>query len=90
MPDFLLDYQDGHFQLSLNSYNVPEVRINRRYMDMIREMVGSGGLVREKDREAVQFVKSKIDSAKCGSSAIIQLHDTLMRTLQTILDYHQE
>ena len=38
---------------------MPEVRINRRYMDMIREMVGSGGLVREKDREAVQFVKSK-------------------------------
>jgi len=67
VPDFLLDYQDGHFQLSLNSYNVPEVRINRRYMDMIREMVGSGGLVREKDREAVQFVKSKIDFRRSGS-----------------------
>ena len=90
VPDFLLDYQDGHFQLSLNSYNVPEVRINRRYMDMIREMVGSGGLVREKDREAVQFVKSKIDSAKWFISAIKQRHDTLMRTMQTILDYQQE
>lgn len=90
VPDFLLDYQDGHFQLSLNSYNVPEVRINRRYMDMIREMFGSGGLVREKDREAVQFVKSKIDSAKWFISAIKQRHDTLMRTMQTILDYQQE
>ena len=39
IPDFILDYQDGRFNLSLNSYNVPEVRVNRRYMDMIREMV---------------------------------------------------
>ena len=90
VPDFILDYQDGHFQLSLNSYNVPEVKINRRYVDMIRDMVGSDGRVKEKDREALQFVKSKIDSAKWFISAIKQRHDTLMRTMQTILDYQQE
>ena len=90
IPDFILDYQDGHFQLSLNSYNVPEVRVNRRYMEMIREMVGSDGRVREKDKEAIQFVKNKIDSAKWFISAIKQRHDTLMRTMQTILDYQQE
>ena len=90
IPDFILDYQDGHFQLSLNSYNVPEVRVNRRYMDMIREMVGADGLVPEKDKEAIQFVKNKIDSAKWFISAIKQRHDTLMRTMQTILDYQQE
>ena len=90
IPDFLLDYQDGRFTLSLNSYNVPEVRVNRRYMEMIREMVGSDGRVREKDKEAIQFVKNKIDSAKWFISAIKQRHDTLMRTMQTILDYQQE
>ena len=90
IPDFILDYQDGRFNLSLNSYNVPEVRVNRRYMDMIREMVGSDGLVKEKDKEAIQFVKNKIDSAKWFISAIKQRHDTLMRTMQTILDYQQE
>ena len=90
IPDFILDYQDGRFNLSLNSYNVPEVRVNRRYMEMIREMVGSDGRVREKDKEAIQFVKNKIDSAKWFISAIKQRHDTLMRTLQTILDYQQE
>ena len=90
IPDFILDYQDGHFQLSLNSYNVPEVRINRRYVEMIRDLVGPDGKVREKDRDAVQFVKSKIDSAKWFISAIKQRHDTLMRTMQTILDYQQE
>ena len=90
IPDFILDYQDGRFQLSLNSYNVPEVRINRRYVEMMRDMVGPDGKVREKDRDAVQFVKSKIDSAKWFISAIKQRHDTLMRTMQTILDYQQE
>ena len=90
IPDFILDYQDGWFNLSLNSYNVPEVRVNRRYMEMIREMVGSDGRVREKDKEAIQFVKNKIDSAKWFISAIKQRHDTLMRTMQTILDYQQE
>lgn len=90
IPDFILDYQDGRFTLSLNSYNVPEVRVNRRYMEMIRDMVGSDGRVREKDKEAIQFVKSKIDSAKWFISAIKQRHDTLMRTMQTILDYQEE
>ena len=90
IPDFILDYQDGRFNLSLNSYNVPEVRVNRRYMEMIREMVGSDGRVREKDKEAIQFVKNKIDSAKWFISAIKQRHDTLMRTMQAILDYQRE
>ena len=90
IPDFILDYQDGRFNLSLNSYNVPEVRVNRRFMEMIREMVGSDGRVRETDKEAIQFVKNKIDSAKWFISAIKQRHDTLMRTMQTILDYQQE
>ena len=90
IPDFLLDYQDGRFQLSLNSYNVPEVKLNRRYVEMMREMVRPDGQVREEDKEALQFVKSKIDSAKWFISAIKQRHDTLMRTMQTILDYQQE
>ena len=86
IPDFILDYQDGHFNLSLNSYNVPEVRVNRRYVEMIRDMVGADGKVKEQDREALQFVKSKIDSAKWFISAIKQRHDTLMRADRTGLD----
>ena len=65
IPDFILDYHDGQFDLQLNSYNVPEVRVNRRYMEMI-------------------------DSAKWFISAIKQRHDTLMRTMQEILDYQRE
>ena len=90
IPDFLLDYHDGKFDISLNSYNVPEVRVNRRYVDMIRDMVRPDGTVRAEDKEAIQFVKSKIDSAKWFISAIKQRHDTLMRTMRTILDYQSE
>ena len=90
IPDFLLDFHDGKFELNLNSYNVPEVRVNRRYVDMIRDMVRPDGSVRAEDKEAIQFVKSKIDSAKWFISAIKQRHDTLMRTMRTILDYQSE
>ena len=84
IPDFILDYQDGRFSLSLNSYNVPEVRVNRRYMEMIREMVGSDGRVREKDKEAIQFVKNKIDSAKWFISAIKHIADRTGLDVSTI------
>ena len=57
---------------------------------MMREMVNTNGIVEEKNREAVQFVKSKIDSAKWFISAIKQRHDTLMRTMQEILNFQQE
>ncbi len=90
IPDFRIDYHDGQFELSLNSYNIPEVKINRRYMEMIRDMVTSNGIVAEKNREAIQFVKSKIDSAKWFISAIKQRHDTLMRTMQEILNFQKE
>ncbi len=91
IPDFLLDWHEGRFDLSLNSYNIPELKINRHYMEVIRSMMATPeGRMSERDKEAVQFVKSKIDSAKWFMSAIKQRHDTLMRTMRTILDYQQE
>lgn len=63
-PDFILDYQNGNFELSLNSSSVPDLRVNRRYVEMIRSMATVDGKVSESNREALQFVKSKIDSAK--------------------------
>ena len=90
IPDFTIDYHDGQFDLALNSYNIPDVKINRRYVDMMRTMVASDGFISEKDKEAVQFVKSKIDSAKWFISAIKQRHDTLMRTMQEILNFQKE
>ncbi len=90
IPDFILTYQEGQFDLSLNSSNIPDVKVNRRYVEMIRSMVGKDGNIKESDKEALQFVKSKIDSAKWFISAIKQRQDTLMRTMQEILDYQIE
>ncbi len=90
VPDFVLDNSAGELRLTLNAGNIPEVRISRRYKEMIRDMVSPDGTVKEKDREAIQFVKSKIDSAKWFISAIKQRHDTLMRTMRTILDFQRE
>ncbi len=89
-PDFILDYQDGEFDLSMNSYNIPEVKISRRYVEMIRDMVTKDGKVREGNKDTLQFIKNKIDSAKWFISAIKQRHDTLMRTMQEILLYQSE
>lgn len=91
IPDFILDYQNGIFDLSLNSSNVPDLKISKRYMEMIREMAGNNpGEMSDREKEAMQFVKSKIDSAKWFISAIKQRQDTLMHTMQAILDYQQE
>ena len=60
VPDFILDYHDGRFELSLNSYNVPDVRINRRYVEMMRDMVSSDGRVQEKNREAVDGLLAEL------------------------------
>ena len=90
IPDFLLEYHDGQFDLSLNSYNIPELRLNRHYVDMIKDMSTAKGEKSDSDKEAIQFIKNKIDSAKWFMSAIKQRHDTLMRTMQTILDYQRE
>ncbi len=90
-PDFLLSYYEDRFDLSLNSGSLPEVKISGRYMDMIRSMVDSKGTVRKaEDRDAMQFVKSKIDSAKWFISAIKQRQDTLMRTMEEILNFQFE
>ena len=90
-PDFILDYQNGMFELSLNGANVPDLKVNRRYVEMIRGMVTRDGKpTNDSDKEAIQFVKNKIDSAKWFISAIKQRHDTLMRTMQAILDYQRD
>ncbi len=91
IPDFILDNSNGEQELRLNSGTVPEVRVSRRYMEMMQEMAGQGGVAkREEDKETIQFVKSKIDSAKWFISAIKQRQDTLMRTMTEIYDYQRE
>ncbi len=89
IPDFILHNNNGKLELSLNSRNAPELRISRSYTEMFKAYDKSD----KKDRklkEAVNFVKQKLDSAKWFIEAIKQRQHTLIRTMQAIIDFQYE
>ncbi len=89
IPDFLLHNNNGKLELSLNSRNAPELRISRSYTEMFKAYDKSD----KKDKklkEAVTFVKQKLDSAKWFIDAIKQRQHTLMRTMQAIIDFQYD
>ena len=87
VPDFLLEYRDGELKLSMPRFSVPELRVNRKYADILIEAANSSE--REK-KDAAAFVKKKLDSAKWFVEAIKQRHNTLSSTMQAIVDYQHE
>ena len=87
VPDFLLEYTDGELKLSMPRFSVPELRVNRKYADILIEAANTSE--REK-KEAAAFVKKKLDSAKWFVEAIKQRHNTLSSTMQAIVDYQRE
>ncbi|QKG78901.1 RNA polymerase factor sigma-54 [Tenuifilum thalassicum] len=90
IPDFILEYEDGEFRLSLNSKNVPELRISKEYSDMIENYSYNKEFSTTQEREAIAFVKQKIDSAKWFIDALKQRQNTLLTTMEAILDYQKE
>lgn len=87
VPDFLLEYKDGELKLSMPRFSVPELRVNRKYADILIEAANSS----ERDKkEAAAFVKKKLDSAKWFVEAVKQRHNTLSSTMQAIVDYQRE
>ncbi len=89
IPDFMLANSNGKLELSLNSSNAPELRISRSYTDMFKAYDKSD----KKDKklkEAVVFVKQKLDSAKWFIDAIKQRQNTLMRTMRAIVDFQYD
>lgn len=90
IPDFILELIDGTLQMSLNSRNVPELRISQEYSEMIESYSVNKENASRQEKEAVAFVKQKIDSAKWFIDAIKQRQNTLMNTMQAILDYQKE
>ena len=87
VPDFMLDYVDGKLILTMPRFSVPELRVNRKYADILMEAANSSE--REK-KEAATFVKKKLDSAKWFVEAVKQRHNTLMSTMQAIVDYQHD
>jgi RNA polymerase sigma-54 factor len=90
VPDFILDVKDGEFLLTLNSHNVPELRISRTYSEMLEGYVGQKTKRTREDRDTINFVKQKLDSARWFIDAIIQRQNTLLLTMNAIIDYQRE
>lgn len=89
IPDFLLDINDGDIQLQLNSKNAPELRISRTYANML-EAYNSTAKPTKKDKETVSFIKQKLDSARWFIDAIKQRQNTLLLTMNAIVEYQKE
>lgn len=89
VPDFLIYNNDGVLELSLNSKNAPELRLSRNYLEMLDTYAKDKNGNKPK-KEALVFVKQKIDSAKWFIDAIKQRQNTLLITMSTIMDYQYE
>lgn len=92
IPDFIIQNKDGDLELTLNSKNAPDLRINDHYMDMLKTYKDTtkGRRGTKQEKEAVMFIKQKIDSAKWFIDAIKQRQDTLHNCMYTIMQYQQD
>ena len=89
IPDFILTNSNGKLELALNSRNAPELRISRSYSEMFKAYDKSD----KKDKklkDAVSFVKQKLDAAKWFIDAIKQRQQTLLRTMRAIVDFQYD
>jgi RNA polymerase sigma-54 factor len=89
IPDFILELSEDGFDLHLNARNLPELRLSASYNEMLREYSRDKSQKKEM-KDAVLFVKQKIDSAKWFIDAIKQRQNTLLLTMNAILEYQQD
>ncbi|NCD68907.1 RNA polymerase factor sigma-54 [Mucilaginibacter agri] len=89
IPDFHIVNDDGRLLLTLNAKNAPDLRVSRSYMDMF-EHYDKASQKDKKMKEAVQFVKQKLDSAKWFIDAIKQRQQTLLKTMNAIMQYQYD
>lgn len=90
IPDFILNIEDGELKLSLNQRNVPDLQINQDYMNMIKSYSENRKNQTKEQKDAVMFVKQKIDSAKWFIDAIKQRQQTLFITMSEIINLQKE
>ncbi|HPS46619.1 MAG TPA: RNA polymerase factor sigma-54 [Bacteroidales bacterium] len=89
VPDYIITNNNGMLELFLNSKNAPDLRISQSYNEMLVSYSNNKNKMNEQ-KEAVLFVKQKIDSAKWFIDAIKQRQDTLYKTMYSIMEYQKE
>ncbi len=87
VPDFRLDYENGELILSMPRFSIPELRINRKYEEI---MENSRYTNDRAQKEAAMFVKQKLDSAKWFIEALRQRQNTLESTMRAIIEYQHD
>lgn len=87
-PDFIVENQDGHLALWLNSGEMPDLRLSKHYTDMLEEYMRSGNTAR--NREALAFVRKNLGDAKSFIDIVRQRNATLMAVMQAILALQKE
>ena len=88
IPDFMLDLVDGELQLSLNSGDIPELKINKAYLNILEQYQKDQSPKNKKD--VVSFVKYKLNSARSFIDAVQQRDNTLMLTMTAIVQFQKQ
>lgn len=88
IPDFTIYNNCGKLELTLNSRNAPELHVNKDYVEMLNDFAKQKN--NKSNKEAINFVKNKIESAKWFIEAVKQRHNTLYVTMEAIMNYQKE
>ena len=87
VPDFIVETEDdGTISLSLNNRNVPELRLSREFTEMLDEHTRNRANQSKESKDALMFLKQKVDAAQGFINAVKQRQQTLLRTIQAIID----
>lgn len=91
VPDFMIENRDGRLELGVDSRNLPDLRISDHYRDMLQAYKKGRGKHSDRlQKEAIMFIKQKIDSAKWFIDAIRQREQTMFKTMYAIMQYQYE
>ena len=88
-PDFIVENINGKLVVALNNGNIPELRISEDYHQMVQEFTGNVKNQNKEMRDAIQFARQKIDSARWFIDSIKQRNNTLLETMQTIVKFQE-
>lgn len=89
VPDFAIRIVDGDLELTLNGRNAPSLHVSKDYQEMMQTYKESKDKS-SSQKDAVQFIKQKLDSAKWFIDAIKQRQDTLFVTMNAIMHYQKD
>jgi len=93
IPDYTIVNRDGELDLSLNNRNAPELRVNDYYQEMLRAYSkprDDGKKMNQAEKDAVMFIRQKIDSAKWFIDAIVKRQNTMYKTMYAIMQFQYE